>query len=159
MTAPGDCVQVGPPLPRTHSTVIPANSRLSRSRTDTAASSNSHSQRRWHRGQRQNVSPCVKISSTAQHSDAYSPDLRASSEVLILGLLLLFESSHRKQLSFQTGLGCLRYSTARMTVKQSNLPEYEAKMSGGHDHVLALTSTLVSSSGRLGVGPSSLATG
>src|SRR5437870_6214715 len=124
VTALGHCVQVWPPLPLTHSTVIPANSRLSRSRTETAASSNSHSQRRWHRGQRQNVSPCVKISSTAQHSDAYSPASRASSEVLILGLLLLFESSHRKQLSFQTGLGCLRYSTARMTVKQSNLPEY-----------------------------------
>ncbi|OLC94424.1 MAG: hypothetical protein AUH86_14425 [Acidobacteria bacterium 13_1_40CM_4_58_4] len=44
-----------------------------------------------------------------------------------------------------------------MSVKRSNLPEYDAKMSGGRDHVLALTSALASS-GRLGVGPASLAT-
>src|SRR5260370_2461634 len=150
-------VQVWPPLPRTHSTVISANSRLSKSRKETGAWRSSHSQRRWHRGQRQNVSPSVKISSTAQHSDAYSPASRVSSEVLILGLLFTVRIESQKAAIVPNRLGVSTIFSGAMIVKQSNLPEYHAKLSAVHHHALPLTSPLASS-GRLGVGPSSLAT-
>ena len=44
---------------------------------------NSHWHRPWQRGQRHIVSPFRKISSWLQHSDSYSPDFFASSEVFI----------------------------------------------------------------------------
>src|SRR6266403_5620798 len=45
--------------------------------------SSCHSQSCWQRGQRQNVSPSSKISSSLQQSLAYNPSSRASSEVFI----------------------------------------------------------------------------
>ena len=41
-------------------------------------------------------------------------------------------------------LGGNAEGTARMIVKRSNLPEYDAKTATGHDHILALTSVLAS---------------
>ncbi|PYS55612.1 MAG: DNA starvation/stationary phase protection protein Dps [Acidobacteria bacterium] len=41
-------------------------------------------------------------------------------------------------------LGGNAEGTARMIVKRSNLPEYDAKTASGHDHALALTSALAS---------------